>query len=125
MIALIGASGRSGQALAQALVERGEAFVPVVRDVTKWTALGLPAAPRAADLLDEAALRAALEGATRIVSCAHARHAPAILAAAPKQAAFVLMGSTRRFSRWPDGHGNGVRAGEAAFLASASCCTRR
>jgi nucleoside-diphosphate-sugar epimerase len=30
----------------------------------------------------------------------------------------VLMGSTRRFSRWPDAHGNGVRAGEAAFLAS-------
>jgi nucleoside-diphosphate-sugar epimerase len=30
----------------------------------------------------------------------------------------VLMGSTRRFSRWPDEHGNGVCAGEAAFLAS-------
>jgi nucleoside-diphosphate-sugar epimerase len=30
----------------------------------------------------------------------------------------VLMGSTRRFSQWPDAHGDGVRAGEAAFLAS-------
>jgi nucleoside-diphosphate-sugar epimerase len=28
------------------------------------------------------------------------------------------MGSTRRYSRWPDAHGDGVRAGEAAFLAS-------
>jgi nucleoside-diphosphate-sugar epimerase len=28
------------------------------------------------------------------------------------------MGSTRRFSRWRDAHGDGVRAGEAALLAS-------
>lgn len=118
MIALIGASGRSGQALARALAERGEAFVPVVRDRTKWAKLALPHAPRLADLRDEAALRDALAGATRVVSCAHARHAPALLAAAPPRAAFVLMGSTRRFSRWRDDHGDGVRSGEAAFLAS-------
>jgi nucleoside-diphosphate-sugar epimerase len=118
MIALIGASGRSGQALARALADRGEAFLPVVRSVAKWSALGLPCAPRVADLSDARALREALSGATRVVSCAHARHAPAILAAAPPDARFVLMGSTRRFSRWPDDHGDGVRAGEAAFLAS-------
>jgi uncharacterized protein YbjT (DUF2867 family) len=118
MIALIGASGRSGQALARALADRGEAFLPVVRSVAKWSALGFPCAPRVADLSDARALREALSGATRVVSCAHARHAPAILAAAPPDARFVLMGSTRRFSRWPDDHGDGVRAGEAAFLAS-------
>jgi nucleoside-diphosphate-sugar epimerase len=118
MIALIGASGRSGQALARALTARGEAFLPVVRDAAKWSALGLAQAPRVADLRDAPALAAALAGATRIVSCAHARHAPALLAAAPRDAALVLMGSTRRFSRWPDDHGDGVRAGEAAFLAS-------
>jgi nucleoside-diphosphate-sugar epimerase len=118
MIALIGASGRSGQALARALADRGEAFLPVVRSVAKWSALGLPCAPRVADLSDARALREALSGATRVVCCAHARHAPAILAAAPPDARFVLMGSTRRFSRWPDDHGDGVRAGEAAFLAS-------
>ncbi len=28
------------------------------------------------------------------------------------------MGSTRRHSRWPDAHGDGVRAGQAAFFAS-------
>ncbi|MBY0338547.1 MAG: NADH-ubiquinone oxidoreductase [Acetobacteraceae bacterium] len=65
---------------------------------------------------DAAALRAALDGATRVVSCAHARHAPAILAAT--DAPLILMGSTRRHSRWPDEHGDGVRAGEAALLAS-------
>ncbi|WP_237217534.1 NAD(P)H-binding protein, partial [Falsiroseomonas oryziterrae] len=67
---------------------------------------------------DAAALRIALAGATQVVNCAHARHAPAVLAAAPADASFVFLGSTRRFSRWPDDHGDGVRAGEAAFLGA-------
>lgn len=53
-----------------------------------------------------------------MVSCAHARHVPAILAAAPLAASFVFLGSTRKFTRWPDAHARGVLAGEAAFLAS-------
>jgi hypothetical protein len=28
------------------------------------------------------------------------------------------MGSTRRHSRWPDAHGDGVRLGEAALFAA-------
>lgn len=118
MIALIGASGRSGAALVRALLAEGTAFTPVVRDAAKWAALGLPGAPRIADLGDATALRLALQGADIVISTAHARHAPAILAAAPAAARFVLMGSTRRYSRWADAHGDGVRAGEAAFLAS-------
>jgi len=115
LIAVIGASGRSGATLCRALTQP---FRAVVRDATKWAALGIAAPHAVADLHDEAALRAALSGATTIISCAHARHAPAILAAAPEDARFVFMGSTRRHSRWPDDHGNGVRAGEAALLAS-------
>jgi nucleoside-diphosphate-sugar epimerase len=118
LIALIGASGRSGAALARALLAEGTPFTPVVRDAAKWAALGLPGVPRIADLGDAAALCLALQGAEIVISTAHARHAPAILAAAPPEARFVLMGSTRRYSRWADAHGNGVRAGEAAFLAS-------
>ena len=30
----------------------------------------------------------------------------------------MLLGSTRKFTRWPDAHGNGVLAGEAALLGS-------
>ncbi len=118
MIAVIGASGRSGSALCRALLAEGMGFIPVVRDAARWRATGLPGEPRLADLGDATALRAALEGAEAVVSCAHARHAPAILAVAQEAGRFVLLGSTRRFSRWPDDHGNGVRAGEAAFLAS-------
>ena len=118
MIALIGASGRSGAALAHALLAEGTPFTPIVRDAAKWAALGLPGVPRIADLGDAAALRLSLRGADIVISTAHARHAPAIRAAAPADVRFVLMGSTRRYSRWADTHGDGVRAGEAALLAS-------
>ena len=115
---IIGASGRSGAALCRSLLAGGEAYVPVVRNAARWAATGLPGAPLLARLEDAAALRLALAGATHVVSCAHARHAPAILAAAPADALFVFLGSTRKFTRWPDDHARGVLAGEAAFLAS-------
>ncbi|KAA2212281.1 NAD(P)H-binding protein [Teichococcus oryzae] len=115
-LAVIGASGRSGAALCRALAARGRHYIPVLRRPEAWAAQGLPGVPRLADLQDGAALRRALAGASRVVSCAHARWAPAILDAAEPGAMLVLMGSTRRFSRWPDAHGDGVRAGEAAFL---------
>ncbi len=118
MIALVGATGRSGAALARALAAAGIGFIPVARSEVKWTALGLPGDFRAADLRDADALKRALAGADRIVSTAHARWTPALIAAADPGASFVLMGSTRRFSQWRDAHGDGVRTGEAAFLAS-------
>ena len=118
IIHVIGASGRSGATLVRALLAAGDTPVPVVRNATRWAATGLAGTPRVADLTDPAALRAALADARSIVSCAHARHAPAVLAAAPAAARFVFLGSTRKFTRYPDVHGNGVLAGEAAFLAS-------
>lgn len=119
---VIGASGRSGLALSRSLLADGIPVVPVVRDPAKWAAAGLPGAARQADLRQpgapDARLGAALADARQIVSCAHARHAPVILAATPAGADVVLLGSTRKFTRWPDPHGNGVLAGEAALLGS-------
>jgi uncharacterized protein YbjT (DUF2867 family) len=115
---IIGASGRSGIALCRSLSTDGVAFVPIVRNATKWDAAGIDVPARVADLTNMARLRAALRDATRIVSCAHARHTAAVLAAAPSDARLVFLGSTRKFTRWPDAHGNGVLAGEAAFATS-------
>lgn len=115
---VIGASGRSGAALCRALIADNIAVVPVVRDAAKWAAQGIALAPRIADLADPAALRAALHDASAVVSTAHARHAAAVIAAAPPDARLIFLGSTRKFTRWPDAHGNGVLGGEAAFLAS-------
>jgi nucleoside-diphosphate-sugar epimerase len=111
---VIGASGRSGLALCRALAEAGTAVVPVVRAAARWPG---PGPARVADL-EGTGLGPALEGAGAVVSCAHARHIPAVLAAAPAGARLVLLGSTRKFTRWPDAHGDGVLAGERAFLAS-------
>ncbi len=116
-IQIIGASGRSGTALCRSLQADGVGYVPVVRDTARWDATGLGGVPRVADLTGET-LGPALAGATHIVSCAHARHIPAILAAAPPGAVLIALGSTRKFTRWPDAHGNGVLAGERALLAS-------
>lgn len=113
---MIGASGRSGTALCRSLREAHVAVVPVVRDPARWRG---PERPRVAELADPARLAAALADARRIACCAHARYAPAVLAAAPRDARFVFLGSTRKFTRWPDAHGRGVLAGEAAFRASA------
>ncbi len=110
---VIGASGRSGGAVCRSLIADGIEFVPIVRNPGRWS--GQP--PRIADL-EGAGLPEALRDATQIVSCAHARHIPAILAAAPLDARFVFLGSTRKFTQWPDAHGNGVLAGERALLAS-------
>jgi nucleoside-diphosphate-sugar epimerase len=115
---IIGASGRSGIALSRSLVADHVSLVPIVRDHAKWHSAGIAVAARHADLTEATQLRDALRDATHIVSCAHARHAAAVLAAAPPSARFVFLGSTRKFTRWPDAHGNGVLAGETAFHAS-------
>jgi nucleoside-diphosphate-sugar epimerase len=115
---VIGASGRSGAALMRALLAAGTQVIPVVRSAARWQATGIAAAPVLADLGEPAALRVALADAACIVSCAHARHAAAIIGAAPPRARLVLLGSTRKFTRWPDAHGRGVLEGEQAFLAS-------
>ena len=78
---VIGASGRSGQALTRALLAAGSAVVPVIRSAERWRATGLPGDGRLAELADAEALRASLHDATAVVSCAHARTAPAVLAA--------------------------------------------
>ncbi len=118
MVHVIGASGRSGTAICRALAAAGVQVTPVIRNPARWPATGLATPPRLADITDAPALRAALSGAEAVVSCAHARHTSAILAAAPLNARAVFLGSTRKFTRWPDAHGNGVLAGEAALLAS-------
>ena len=118
IVHVIGASGRSGQALVRALLERGDPVVPVVRDAARWAATGIGIGCRVADLRDPAALGLALADAGRVASTAHARHTAEVLAAAPAAASVVLVGSTRKFTRWPDAHGDGVLAGEQALMHS-------
>ena len=109
---IIGATGRSGTALCRSLLADAVPIVPIARNPSQY-----PNA-RIADLTDAPGLRDALRDAARIVCCAHARYAAAVIDAAPPQARLIFLGSTRKFTQWPDSHGNGVLTGEAAFLAS-------
>ncbi len=90
--------------------------MPVVRSAARFAATGLAGTPRIADVTQPGELTAALAGAAWVISTAHARNAAAILAASPPGARFIFLGSTRKFTAWPDAHGNGVLAGEAAFM---------
>ena len=120
---VIGASGRTGKTLVRALLARGIAVQPVVRDLRRWAAVAPPAQAllgeaRVADLGDGFAIDRALADARRIVSTAHARTTEWLLEAAPAAARLVLLGSTRRYTRWLDAHGEGVLRGETVFLGS-------
>jgi uncharacterized protein YbjT (DUF2867 family) len=111
---VIGASGRAGVALCRSLLADGVAFVPVVRSAERWAALRSAVAPRVAKISDAAALQAALADAAHIVSCAHARYTDRILGAAPQKARLVFLGSTWKFTRWPDDRSASVLAAESA-----------
>ena len=115
---VIGASGRSGQALCRALSAAGVKVVALVRSLAKWHVTGLEGEARVIELTDHFSLQLALRDALRIVSCAHARYSRALIESAPEDALMVLLGSTRRFTRWPDAHGLGVLEGERVFIGS-------
>ena len=115
---VIGASGRSGVAFCRSLAADGVPFVPVVRNTRKWQAAGLPGEPVVADVRNGRKLRRALKTADIVVSCVHARHAAAILDASTACHRFVFLGSTRKFTKWPDDHAIGVQTGEDAFRQS-------
>jgi uncharacterized protein YbjT (DUF2867 family) len=100
------------------LLAAGIPFVPLVRNRARWDATGLPGAARVIDLTDHFSLSTALKDCVRLVCCAHARHAHALIEATPPDALMVLLGSTRRHTRWPDNHGLGVMEGERVFIGS-------
>ena len=114
-VCVIGANGRSGAALCRALIAEKVQVIAVVRSAGKLAPDPASSckAVRIAELTDPVALPIALEGASVVVNTAHARHIPEILAATC--APVVALGSTRKFTKWPDDHGQGVLAGEAAL----------
>ncbi len=118
LITVLGATGKVGRVLTQRLLAERRNLAVVGRDPKVLQSLGCDRF-HIADFGDSGAMQAALSGAQVVVSCAHARFVPAVLDAIPdKKSRFVLMGSTRRFTRFPDRAADEVRAGEAAFVRS-------
>lgn len=115
-VAVLGATSKTGRYLVARLCERGYDVIAVGRDRARLDALDTRARAALADLEDPATVKAALAGADRVASLAHARHMQTLIDALPAGCARVVVtGSVRRFTRLPDPAAEAVRAGEDAF----------
>lgn len=103
-IAVLGATGNVGCALVAALAARGAEIVAIARTLSDLQSLGGTVQLRAVDLDgDEQNLREALKGVSCVINVAHARYTRKIIAALPHNAVrLITLGSTRKFTRFPD-----------------------
>ena len=92
MIAVLGAASPAGAALCRALKAQGRPFLPVVRNAAHWIFTSITTEAVFADLEDAPVLAKRLEGASVVVHCGPARFIPEVLAAAPAEARFLLLG---------------------------------
>lgn len=115
---IVGATGRCGAAVCRRLAESGLPYVPVIRSVEAWRALGLPGERRVVDLADVRTLADVLSDARLILCCAPAGYLPGLLAVTDPDIRLIALAGPIRYSRAHDGDGLGERAGEAAFLSS-------
>ena len=119
IVAVLGASGKTGRYVAARLAREGHHVVAVGRSAERLERIDAPVERRVADLDEPQTVAAALVKAEAVVSLAHARFAATVLGALPLSCRrVVLTGSTRKFTALPDPAADAVRAGEAAFLAS-------
>ena len=119
IVAVLGASGKTGRYVAARLLRDGHRVVAIGRSAVRLSRIAAPVELRLADLEDPSSVRAALAGAEIVVSLAHARFAATVLASLPASCRRVILtGSTRKFTALPDAAADAVRAGEAAFVAS-------
>ena len=119
IVAVLGASGKTGRYVAARLAREGHHVVALGRSAARLMRIEAPVERRRVDLDDPPTVRAALADAEVVLSLAHARFAATVLDALPASCRrVVLTGSTRKFTSLPDPAADAVRAGEAALLAS-------
>mgnify|MGYP001118998450 CR=1 FL=1 len=118
-VALIAATSKTGCRLAARLVQEGYEVVAVGRDIERLRRRAPGCTHRTCDLARPGEdLTRALADATHVLSLAHARFIPVVLASLSQDCRRVVVtGSTRRFTRLPDPAADAVRMGEARFLA--------
>jgi len=115
---VLGASGRIGQAVCRQLLASGVKVVPLVRNPERWRTLGIPAEPRAADLMDDYTLRLELADASRLLCCVSQHHLSTIIASTNPDVLLVLIGDARRYLQAPDIAGLTAMEGERMLIGS-------
>src|SRR5258708_3926741 len=118
-IAVCGATGRTGRRLIAHLLSAGRDVVAIGRDPVELERFAPQVPRRRAAMDDPIALKSALADAEVVVSCVPPRYVPALIAAASAGLQrLVVMGSTRKFTRFGDALAADVVAAEAALSAS-------
>lgn len=121
-IAIIGANGRIGKILCQSLSARGFRVIACTRspeDVAQFYVKSShkPYAIRTLDFSQPRQLSEALHDGAYVINTAHACYIPALLRATT--APIIALGSTRKYTQWPDDHARGVLTGERALQEDA------
>lgn len=118
IVALFGATSKTGRYVVAELVRHGHHVVACGRDVARLERLPTPHR-MVADLSRPETLAAAVHGAEIVASLAHARFTAALLAALPSTCRrVVLTGSLRRHTALPDAAADAVRDAERLFEQS-------
>ncbi len=117
-VTVVGATSKLAENLIRRLVGQGRKVIPLARRLDALPTELRPDA-RHFDLEQSGSLQTALQGAEYVVSCVHAHHGGAVVAALPPSTKrIVLMGSTRIFSRYPHPL---IEKQKEAVTALASC----
>jgi nucleoside-diphosphate-sugar epimerase len=116
-VAIIGATGNVGRALAPALLERGAKLVTIARRAERFRFLGYGTAQLALDLdRDGPLLKQVLAEVDCAINVAHVKHTRAIIKALPEPSLrLITLGSTRKFTRFPDQKAVQVMDAETAY----------
>jgi uncharacterized protein YbjT (DUF2867 family) len=118
-IAVCGATGRTGRRLIQHLLGANRDVVAVGRSLVELDRLRGRLERRVAEMEDGPALARALADADTVVSCVPPRFVPALIRAAPPGLKrLVVMGSTRKFTRYGDALARDVLTAETALRES-------
>ncbi len=118
-VAVLAAGRKTGAVVARALCAAGFAVRAIVRDAARAT--DAPAEAELVEAADAASQAEACAGMDSVVSCAPGEASVALLSAlAPPLPHLVLLGSTRRWTAWPDHRAATVIALEHAFAAIGS-----
>jgi nucleoside-diphosphate-sugar epimerase len=113
-VTIVGAASRIGRALAIHLTARDWRVVGIARRGAAEHHTTI--LHRTADFTDALALRDALVDARRIVVCAPVKFVPGILDSLPEGVELVvILGSARKYTRFPDRAAEHVRRAEEAF----------
>lgn len=117
-IALIGATGKLGQAVAEKMTAAGISFKIIGRSEKKLRSLYPDKDYIIADNNDPEAIQTAIGNCKIIINCCYCGSTSNIITASHKDSHIISMGSTRRYTKFPDQYAKDVEKAEQTLRSS-------